>query len=165
MRKLKVEVEATLRDGRLIPKAFFIVCYILFALLLIFTAFAIVAVVIDRDALSILLFPAMLTPLVIWAFVYARKMWKRISTWLEDAVELEAECVRTFGTTQMSGAIKIDVTFTYNGETIRKTSGLPSNSPQARALNGYSTYFTKYENKIIKILYSPKYDEVMMPKQ
>lgn len=88
---------------------------------------------------------------------------KEVKTWLEDAVEIKAHS-KKIGEIR-SGmfyvlSIQIEIRFQYGGKVHKKqssvkVSGLPK---------GYAEWFNRYADKDVDILYSPKYDEVMILK-
>ncbi len=87
---------------------------------------------------------------------------KKIDIWLEDAVELKAVSQRfdriwSFPYINFR-YVKIHIEFRYNKKRIHKYSGDGKR-------NGYDTVFYKYADREIDILYSPKYDEVMILKE
>jgi hypothetical protein len=86
---------------------------------------------------------------------------RKIRLWLQDAVELKAHSQKfdtqaSFPTFNFC-YIKIFISFSYNHKKMSRYSGDKSHS-------GYDTVFYKYADKDIDILYSPKYDEVMILK-
>lgn len=85
---------------------------------------------------------------------------KSCKKWLNDAVELYAKSngiKKTHFAFTDIGMIKLKVSFEYNGNKIEKYSGSKQN-------NGFDRVFSNYSDKQIKIMYSPKYDEVMILK-
>lgn len=110
----------------------------------------IVAFVLDHDyellAASIVFY---LFGIVLMALVLAEKIkpHKEIEKWMQDAIEYDVQCTSVEKNGKKDA---ICVKFDYNGRTITKVS------------NGCSRYYTKCVGKEIKILYSPKYDEVMI---
>ncbi len=100
---------------------------------------------------------------LIYIKVKSHKIKKNISEWLNDAIELVAFCHKVdeirLGVFQ-SIATKIKVEFKFNNKDYIRFS-------TATILGGYQGYlgtFNKYSNKVIKIAYSPTYDEVMILK-
>ena len=99
------------------------------------------------------------------------KIRSKIKLWLQDSVHLTAisNAVGAYKYNQggfiPTTSTKLMLTFKYNGKQIIKYSGreLPGGSPQSSKY-GYSRAFTKYANKEIPILYSPKYDQVLLLK-
>ncbi len=98
------------------------------------------------------------------AFVFLLKNFLLINKckkWLQDAVLLKA---RTKGIKHPNnivpedfGRIKLEITFIYNKKKIKKFSG-------TKSTNGYDLIFSRFADKDINILYSPKFDEVMILK-
>lgn len=142
--------------------------FILFA----FLAFFIAETIIDKDYALIMVVIIVLVFIVIYIclLVYLNKQKKQVKTWLEDAdiVLLDAECEKSFDCLRYGG-IRVAVTFVFNGQTITKLSGNQRFSFMRNDYNkpksGYIKGFNNLVGKKIKILYSPKYDEVLIPIQ
>ena len=100
-----------------------------------------------------------------WGFVVLRKMRKSISVALLDAVELEAKAYRTNAEGEKRYVIdseaRLTVEFRYEGEWMKITSAKPS---YKNVLLGQKA-FRPYENKKVKILYSPSQKHVLILKQ
>lgn len=90
---------------------------------------------------------------------------KKISLWLRDAVLLDAKCNKYDNSRGVNGGIKISISFTYNDKHLVRTSGTQNFHPYNHFADGYSNTYRIFVGKDIKILYSPKYDEVMIPYQ
>ena len=116
----------------------------------------------------------MLLP-IIFLFLILRneKIRKEIKLWLQDAVELGAFCeilLSDHTDTPLLDAIfslppskaKIRVKFKYNGKHYSKDSGYKNKNGEFK--NDYQAVWVKYADKSINILYSPKYDEVIVLK-
>lgn len=93
---------------------------------------------------------------------------KKVKLWLQDAVEVEAT-TKTIGSVNWEGyytirTIRIEVTFKYKGKTIIKKSGVKNAEQQkmSNSKSGYNTIFRKFTNRTIRILYSEKYDQVLL---
>ncbi len=92
---------------------------------------------------------------------------KKVKEWLKDSIPLKAYCKTLDESITFSGFLplkskKVIITFTFNGQTISKESGKKNQSQFS--LNGYSVLIKKYADRKIDILYSPKYDQVMILK-
>lgn len=124
--------------------------------------------VLERD---ILYFFAGSVPLILFVcfssiLLNAIALKKRLKEWLIDAVELQCNCVYAEGSViKNNGDCKISVFFEYNGEMHNKTSGKNKQNPILPLTDGYNRLNKKYVGREFMILYSPKYDEVMIPKQ
>lgn len=100
------------------------------------------------------------------------KMRNKILLWLQDAVELEAHCetlLSDYGNPLLDTVfpsppvrVKIRVKFKYNGKHYSKDSGYKNKNGEFK--NDYQKIWVKYADKSINILYSPKYDEVIVLK-
>lgn len=142
--------------------------FILFA----FLAFFIAETIIDKDYALIMIVIIVLAFIVIYIclLVYLNKQKKQVKTWLEDAdiVLLDAECGESFDCLRYGG-IRVAVTFVFNGQTIIKLSGNQKFSCMGenwyKPKGGNIRGFNNLVGKKIKILYSPKYDEVLIPSQ
>lgn len=98
--------------------------------------------------------------------VEEKKVKRLINLWLEDAVELEAFCALSNDYVRhINGAVKISVTFRFGQDEISQVSGMQGLKYPASKQDGYDSWFKKYVDKKIKILYSPKYNQVMIPYQ
>lgn len=142
--------------------------FILFA----FLAFFIAETIIDKDYALIMIVIIVLAFIVIYIclLIYLNKQKKQVKTWLEDAdiVLLDAECGKSFDCLRYGG-IRVAVTFVFNGQTIIKLSGNQKFSCMGenwyKPKGGNIRGFNDLVGKKIKILYSPKYDEVLIPSQ
>lgn len=142
--------------------------FILFA----FLAFFIAETIIDKDYALIMIVIIVLAFIVIYIclLIYLNKQKKQVKTWLEDAdiVLLDAECGKSFDCLRYGG-IRVAVTFVFNGQTIIKLSGNQKFSCMGenwyKPKGGNIRGFNNLVGKKIKILYSPKYDEVLIPSQ
>lgn len=166
------EIIATLKYGKVISKKVMILLWGMMSILLAFLAFFIAETIIDKDYVVIMILIVIFVFIVIYVclLVYLNKQKKQIKTWLEDAdiVLLDAECEKSFDCLRYGG-IRIAVTFVFNGQTITKLSGNQKFSFMVNDYNkpksGYIKGFNNLVGKKIKILYSPKYDEVLIPIQ
>ena len=87
---------------------------------------------------------------------------KKILLWLEDAIETIAYS-KKIGENRVGlppKATKIRVRFAINGVTYKRESTAKIVGGQ----RGYLGTYNKYANREIRILYSPKYDEVLILK-
>lgn len=95
-------------------------------------------------------------------FIKNKKLVIKVRPWLEDAVEIKA-ISKKIGENRLGiqpRATKIQIKFTWNGIQHRKES----TAKVFGGMEGYVSWFNKYVDKEIAILYSPKYDEVMIIK-
>ena len=82
----------------------------------------------------------------------------KIKLWLCDAVELKAKILR-IDMPMISEPYQVEVYFKYDNKNFVRTSR------NATFWTGYQNVFNKYHGKYIRILYSPKYDEIIIPMQ
>ena len=75
---------------------------------------------------------------------------QKIKLWLQDAVRLEAKCseLGARGGAYAGAGIEITVSFCYDGN--------------QRTASGFGLVYKNYAGRVVDILYSPKYDQVMM---
>lgn len=99
---------------------------------------------------------------VIVSFIFLLKNFlviNKCKKWLQDAMLLNAKAKGikhpNWIVPEDFGRIKLEITFIYNNKKIKKFSG-------TKPTNGYSLIFFRFADKDINILYSPKYDEVMI---
>lgn len=93
---------------------------------------------------------------------------KLIKLWKEDAILCTAKtkilgssCIYSGGVSLLTA--KISVIFYCQGKLIKKESGTKK-STGIKLFNGYSKIFMRFSDREIQILYSPKYDQVMILK-
>lgn len=101
-------------------------------------------------------------------YIYLRQS-RDIKKWLKDAVLLPAQAMelgRIENGIIYRTKIKISIKFFYNEQKIIQKSGAKNKIKENLFyINvGYDAIFLKYIDREIKILYSPKYDEVMILK-
>ena len=163
MKKLKIE--SSLEYGRIyngIWTLFFYFSFVLGGLV----AIGLVAIAIYENNMLYLLgewFLILFCSILIWMIIKYRKINKKIDLWITDAVELNATCKcidKDFGGTRT--LYRIMVRFYYNDAPIIRKSGDCRNE---NVKSGFDRVFRKYLDKKIKILYSPKYDQVLILKQ
>ena len=99
---------------------------------------------------------------IIVGFCYnrAKKRYLEIEKWLQDAVECRASIKRLDIEDIKYQSYQIEVEFDYKDRNIKKISNRFN-----MVIDGYPKIFAKYHNKTVNILYSEKYDEVMILKK
>lgn len=99
----------------------------------------------------------------IYCFIKDKKIKKRVSVWLDDAVKTTAisSKVGEFRAGSQPSSVKISVKFGLNGITYTRESTATCFGGKP----GYLGAFSRYADKQIEVLYSPKYDEVLILKQ
>ena len=103
---------------------------------------------------------------VIWLVVIVKneKQRREIALWLQDAIEADAQ-TESLGVWHPAGLFpseKIQVAFDIGG--IRYTRESMNDQTWNGLPKGYHRCWANYSNKKIKILYSAKYDQVMILK-
>lgn len=89
---------------------------------------------------------------------YHKKLYKNVDLWLEDAIEALAFAQRRDVTSINYRPYQVEFSFSIDGKEYKRlslASGL---------IMWGNRQFLKYHNKCVKILYSPKYDQVMILK-
>ena len=120
----------------------------------------------ELDAAGLVLSIVGITVAVVLYFVFIyffTKKIRNINSWLNDAVHLKANCICVAKDFQPNGMFpldiyKIKVNFKYNGKHYSRVS---ENDGWQK---GYSTIWNKFAGRSIDILYSPKYDQVLILK-
>lgn len=102
---------------------------------------------------------------LIYVIVYHHKLRSKIERWLRNAIPCNAVCNRDSSISMpyapMRTGTKLRVEFEYDGKTLVRLSGRRSEGTKT---SGYSWVFNKYVNRKIIVLYSPIYDQVLLPK-
>jgi len=87
-----------------------------------------------------------------------KKLEKKVVLWLEDAIRLRALTMRLDKVSLAYKPFQIQVNFEFDGRMYQRVSA-PGN-----VIKGYHKIFSRYGDREINILYSPKYDEVLIIK-
>lgn len=166
-------IAASLRYGKLLKKtAIFFVVGIAVGIVILITAFNILFQFILNGNDNV---PLTLAEILVGFLLGGGYLWfcsyllvndvinvKKCKEWLKDAVELDAYCegIEDENTNILlrKFCLKLKVYFKYNDKKLIRYSLTKLN-------DGYDVCLYKYTNKNLKILYSPKYDEVMIPSQ
>ena len=165
-------IDVSLTYGQLYTKKHFSLLYICLAISLLMPILTVVLFFlpdVEWDRFLIVtvvlfnLFSLFLLAVVIFALAQDKKAKNKVRLWLEDAIEIKAfaNFVSEKMTSLTSIATKIQVDFMLDGKHYYKVSGVKHAGWQA----GYDKAFTKYVNKEVNIMYSPKYNEVMILKK
>lgn len=176
-------INASLKYGKYFTGKYLFFMYYTFTLTIIATVFTIILMILSPfnaeiyDSLIpliILFFVGLLLTLYMLFNIFKhKKLTKRIKEWLKDAVEIDAYCkyIDNFKVMGQPTQIKIQVEFKYNGKKIKKLSGDERYNEGNSSMNlinkystktGYDWFFKKFADRQIKILYSPKYDQVLL---
>lgn len=165
------KIKATLTYGRKWSRGM-----ILFLCIGIFLSVAMIPLIIlcavlssEYAVLICLDLPLIVIPSFSYVLALDRKENKEIQEWRKDAVILPAQAIeadRFKNSVNHIVRLKISVKFYYEGRKIIQESG--DKNPRKESIfyskPGYDAVFRKYINRPIEILYSPKYDEVMLLK-
>lgn len=165
-------IEASLSCGNFLSKKQLGFLYISMVICLIMPLLTLILIIIPQvEWDSKLILTMTLVNIIFLSFlgvmIYVKvkndKIKKKIIMWLYDAVELKAYCKKVDENRLgiQPKAVKIQVKFEYNNKTYSRESTAKIFGGQ----QGYLSIYKKYVNKKIRILYSPKYDEVMILKE
>lgn len=165
-------IEASLSQGNILSKKQFIVLHILMLVCLILPLLTIILSIIpqvewNKALMATIILGDIIFLSFLWVLIYIKlknnSIKKKIIKWLEDAVELKAYC-RKIDENRLGiqpKAVKIQVKFKYNNKKYSRESTARIFGGQP----GYLSVYKKYADRIIEILYSPKYDEVLILKK
>ncbi len=99
---------------------------------------------------------------LIFVLIKDKKIVETVKPWLDDAVEIESFSKKV-GEIRLGiqpKSTKIQVKFTWQGTHYIRESTVKLFGGQ----EGYAGWFNKYADRKVRILYSPKYDEVILLK-
>lgn len=125
----------------------------------------------DTDTIIVLIGSNSISILVMFGTIYVlyknNKLKKKIILWLSDAVQLTAQTTtldrfRTFG--HPVAETKLQVEFCIDNYRKICTSEDESKKDHWYKRNGFFKILSKYADKKITIMYSPKYDQVLILK-
>lgn len=166
----KYSIAASLEYGRYFSKWWVVFFYV--GLFLSSIGFAIFILLAIEEANTVFLLGLFLPGLMSLASLYLiinnHKLAIKIKLWLKDSVELNAKSTEIDAYKYSAGISKVDkrkirIIFVFNGKKIIKISGKPGyNRVFYNTKAGYEGIFKKFANKSIKILYSEKYDQVLI---
>lgn len=102
--------------------------------------------------------------IIILAFLfYFFRQRKKIKKWLEDAIECDGYTeIIDVKKSLKATLLKLKINIIIEGEIYTRTTGDSSSFGDYNAMNGYYSGIEKFADKRVKVLYSPKYDEVMI---
>jgi len=110
-------------------------------------------------------FSLSLAAICLWTIICNNKLRKRIVMWLEDAIEIKAfsKTLATRSFLLQSKLVKMKVRFKLaDVDYVRDSAGKMLGA--GKKLEGYHKIFVKYADRKINILYSSKYDQVLILK-
>lgn len=96
--------------------------------------------------------------IIIYIIYYYKKLYKNISLWLNDAVKTKAFVRRMDEISLNYKPFQVEFSFEIEGKEYKRLS------THGGLIVGLNKRYIKYHNKTVNILYSPKYDQVMMLK-
>lgn len=162
-------ISASLKYGRLLTSKWLKFMYVALAFYVVSVLSIVVLPIIfvpewDMTVLlciiSISLIFVTLSIFLLYLIISDKKLKNKILLWANDAIELKAYS-KTIGkefNMQPTLYYQIAVSFVVNGTKHTKTSGEGSDSKKHHKI------FSQYADREINILYSPKYDEVLVLK-
>lgn len=153
------KIAATLRYGKYYRTNIAHICYLLLCSVLVACAFILWN---QPPAIPLLIIGGVTWVLALALLVVNLHVKKCVKKWMDDAVKLKATTengVDSFLESAYSPFVgrSIKLTFIFNKKKYIKVS-------KTNIFNGTSWAFCKYIGREIDILYSPKYDEVMIVK-
>lgn len=168
-KKQKIKITGSLSEGELYSGKFFGFIYAAFAFLVV-CALAVAAVSLIENNVAYLfaaIFPAACAVLTGYFVVsdFIKRM--RCNKCLKDGVRLKAKCEKVMASPpsfakDKNKYIKICVTFEYKGKPRRILSGKEGYEGKGSLEKaGFAAINSKYANREIEIIYSPKYNEAL----
>lgn len=174
MQKVKLStIEGSLKHGRLWIGEWTLACYL--SICISFITSTILSIFFPQEykldligtifaIVGMNLVSAFISILFIFILIKNHKHKKRILLWLKDVVEIETYSKKIdsyWNPASVISHIKIQVDFKFNEKIISKTS---AGKVIGITGEGYHKIWAKYADRKINILYSPKYDEVLILK-
>ncbi len=166
------KIIATLAYGKKYSIGFFV--FLILALLLgvVTAVLSIICTILYTEyaALAGLVLPFICVPSLFYLIVILSKENKDIKKWEEDAVILSAQAIevdRLKNTFNNKAKFKISVKFIFDGHVIIQNSEEKNKRVKNIWVNmnpGYDEVFRKFIGQSIQILYSPKYEQVLLLK-
>ena len=166
------DIYATLNDGKYFGgksskmiNAFYIISIVLLSiciLLFVLTLFMYDNTNETREMLLLMLFLVIYGLSIFLTMLYVKKrnnkLKSKINSCLEDAILTTGKVKKMNYTSKDYKPYQIEVTFSIDNKTHKKYSATGKS-----LINDYK-FFSKFDGKTINILYSPKYDEVLILK-
>ena len=164
------QIDASLRDGVVFKTWMWVVMYL--ALIYFFMLFINVCAIFlfkyePEDVLGLVLsslFCLGIDSYFAFWIIKKHRLNKKISIWLDDAVELYTQTYTISKKGLFSQIYKLKVQFKYNKKRYTLYSGDPEKNYYVFKNHGYFKILSKYADKRVKILYSPTYNEVLFLK-
>lgn len=168
----KKKIVATLSYGK-VPPAFLVVIFITMLLCsIILVPITIIIAVGENqyDFLFLLTFSIVGIPLsTYFLFDYCRakqmiKLWKQDAVLLKAKSKIIAEQWVSSHVMIQDKVVKLSVTFKYEGKKMKIVSGEQGKKDLFHPIVGFDKLFEQYDDREIDILYSPRFDQVMILK-
>lgn len=165
-----MKVEASLKYGTSLSKKLIVLYYISLLLSLTIALICAIPLIIFSDRLLkesdiivcfiiVFSFDLILFLFSFWVILHDKKIKKKISLCLEDGIETIA-FVRNANENYITyKKNQVEASFFINSKQYVRYSNL------GNPILGYSKFFLKYVGKMVMIIYSPKYDDVLFLKQ
>ena len=166
------KIDALLEYGEIFSFTLMFFVYFMFILGVGGIILTLCIAVIEKEYIVLSILPFFLLGIVssVFIFLMHRKQISRAKKFLFDAVELSAKTKMLDSSYAQNGFFRVPITkiaveFNYDGTNIVRHSGLKEYKGGLRNnKGGYNKVFNKYANRQIQILYSPKYDQVLILK-
>lgn len=161
-------IKSCLRYGKVPSKSEFRLLWVFFSILLLFPLYSLSIIVTillgvmswDSDVAMVLLTSTQmfccLMAIDIYMIHFYKKLYKELTLWLEDAVEASAFVRRMDVLSVKYKPYQVEFQFCIEGKEYRRLSS------HGGLIVGQNKTFIKYNNSFVKIMYSPKYDQVMV---
>lgn len=97
--------------------------------------------------------------ITVYMLKYYRKLYKNIEEWIKDSVVTTATVKRMDLVSSSYKPYQVEFNFEIDGQNFKRLSS------SGGVIVGLNKQLVKYHNKTVKILYSPKYDQVILLKE
>lgn len=166
--KIISKIDASLSQGNFITGKKAIFLYLMFVVALSFPLLSVIVLFFPSDLDYTIIFALIggnimflaLFTVLVYICIKNSRLKQKIIVWLEDAIEIKAYS-KKIGENRLGfqpKATKIQIVFKFADQTyVRDSAGKVFGGWQ-----GYLGTYTKYADREIRILYSPKYDEILI---
>lgn len=165
------QIESTLKYGKIHTnrklkffKILLIVSFIITIICFLIGAISVFLDVLNFDEIisfiGTIIFSTFILLSLLYVYIKNKKRNLEINKWLEDSVRCEAFVKRLDIENLKYQSYQIEISFTYKNKKIKKVSGKFN-----IIKDGLPKIFAKYHNKTLEILYSEKFDEILILKE
>ncbi len=164
-------IDSSLQYGKILSKRKFIIILICLGILFLVPLISLCVLItcfcgvmtLDNDIKLSLIFLnivfCIFIIITIYIVLYYKKLYKNIALWLNDAVKIKAFVRRMDEIGLNYKPFQVEFSFEINGKEYKRLSAYGG------LIVGLNKRYIKYHNKTVNILYSPKYDQVMLLKE